>query len=93
MKATGTKVLVRQDEPKNMKGSLYVPQGKEEYPNTGTVLDVGPKVKEDIRVGDRVFFLRVPESALAGGWGKPGDDYYGILALPEENIVAIVEPE
>lgn len=74
-----------------MKGSLYVPQGKEEFPNSGTILHVGPQVKEDLRVGDRVYFTRVPESALAGGWGRPGDAFYGVLALPEECIFAVVE--
>ena len=90
MRATGNKVLVRQDEAENMKGSLYLPQGKEEHSNTGTVLSVGPKVQEDIKVGDRVMFTRKPESHLAGGWGREGDFGFGVLALGEDNIVAIL---
>ncbi len=91
MKATGNKVLVQQDEPETMKGSIHLPDGQEEFPNRGVVLSVGSKVKENIQVGDRVIFERKPESALAGGWGRPGDRFYGVLALPEDAIIAVME--
>lgn len=94
MRATGSRILVRQDESQNKIGKLYVPQGKEDFPNIGTVLSIGPLVKtEDIRVGDRVLFTRKPESHLAGGWGKEGDFGYGILALTEDNIMGILTDE
>lgn len=91
MRATGSKVIVRQDDPKKKIGALFVPQGKEEYPNIGVVVSVGPKVQENVRVGDRVLFKRSPESALAGGWGREGDEFHGLIALPEDCIMAVLE--
>ncbi len=91
MRATGNRVIIQQDPPKTEVGGLILPQGKEEFSNLGTVLHVGPKVKEDIRVGDRVMFERRPETHLAGGWGREGDDFYGLLALPEDAIIGVCE--
>ncbi len=71
-----------------MRGILYVPQGKEDYPNFGTVLAVGGEV-EEILVGDRVIFKRKPASAISPE-ARAKDEYYGLLVLPEDHILAIV---
>lgn len=65
MKAIGTRVIIKQDEPKIEKGGIYLPQGKEEWSNVGTVVSLGSQVQADLRPGDRVVFLRQPDSALA----------------------------
>lgn len=82
-------MLVRQDPPDNMRGALYVPQGKEEYPNMGTVLAIGSKV-DCVNVGDRVVFQRKPASAISPE-ARSADEYYGLLVLPDDHILAIVE--
>ena len=91
MKVLKKNVLIRQDPPSEMRGALYVPQGKEEYPNFGTVLDVGGEV-EDVKVGDRVIFQRKPGSAIYPE-ARKGDEYYGILVLPDEHILAVFDEE
>jgi co-chaperonin GroES (HSP10) len=68
---------------------LFVPQGKEEYPNEGMVLGVGDKVV-DVKVGDRVLFQRKPSSAVSPE-ARYGDEFYGLLVLPEDHILAIME--
>ena len=93
MRAVGNRVIIQQDPPASTKGSIFLPQGKEEFPNTGVVLSVGTRVESDIKVGDRVMFERRPETALAGGWGRPEDPLYGQLALPETAIIAVYERE
>lgn len=89
MRVIGKNVLVRQDPPNEMRGSLYVPQGKEEYPNFGTVLAVGSLV-EDVAEGHRVLFQRKPASAIYPE-ARARDEWYGLLVLPEDHILAIVE--
>lgn len=84
-------MLVKQDDPTSMRGGLHVPQGKEEYPPIGTVLDIGGLVK-DVKKGDRVVFKRKPDSALEA-YARAGDEYYGILVLPEENILGVIDGE
>jgi co-chaperonin GroES (HSP10) len=89
MRVTRKNVLVQQDPPKETIGSLFVPQGKEEYPNFGTVLAVGSLV-EDVTVGARILFQRKPGSAISPE-ARAKDEYYGLLVLPEEHILAVVE--
>lgn len=84
-------MLVQQDPPNDKCGSLYVPQGKEEYPNFGTIMGVGSKV-ECVKVGDRVVFQRKPSSAISPE-ARASDEYYGLLVLPDEHIIAVVEGE
>ena len=91
MKVLGKKVLVRQDAAVSRRGAILLPQGKEEYPNFGTILAVGGEVT-DIAVGDRVLFKRKPESALAPD-SRQGDDMHGLLVLPEDNILAVITGE
>ena len=88
MRVTGKRVMVRQDASENKVGALYVPQGSERYPNFGTVVSVGAEVAE-IKAGDRVLFQRKPSTAVAPD-ARPGDEYYGILVLPEDHILAVV---
>lgn len=89
MKVLNKNVLVQQDPPTNQIGSLFTPQGKEEYPPFGTVLAIGSEVV-DVVVGDRVVFKRKPSSAL-NPEARPSDEYYGMLLLPEDHILAIVD--
>lgn len=89
MQVIGKNVLILQDEPSNMKGSLYVPSGKEEWPPMGTVLSTGKEVK-DVKVGERVVFKRKPDSAI-DVYARSGDPYYGQLVLPEDHILAVTD--
>lgn len=90
MKVLGNKVLVRQDPAEDRVGSLYVPQGKENFPTMATVVYVGVGVKENIKVGDRVIFKRKPESCIDMD-AKKDDPNFGLLVLPEENILAVID--
>ena len=72
-----------------MRGALYVPQGKEDYPNIGTVLAVGKEV-DCVVVGDRVVFQRKPASAIDPE-ARSKDEYYGLLVLPDDHILAVLE--
>lgn len=48
-------VIVKRDMPAQMAGSLHIPETAQDFRSPfGTVLAVGPKVRERIRVGDRV---------------------------------------
>ena len=56
-------VIVPDDEPETMRGSLYIPDTAKEKPTQGRVLAVGPgrfergtRIKMDISVGDRVLY-------------------------------------
>ena len=89
MRVTGYKVLVKQDASEDKVGMLFVPQGSEKYPNFGTVLAVGPLVTS-VKVGERVVIERKPASAISPEAQK-GDEFFGLLVLPEENIIGIVE--
>ncbi len=91
MRVLNDNVLVEQDPPSNQRGLLFVPDSKEEYPNMGTVRGVGPDVQElAITAGTRVIFKRKPDSALVPE-GRPGEQFYGLLVLPEDNILAVIE--
>lgn len=79
-------VIIKQDEPKDKVGSLYVPQGKETFDDFGTVIAVGPDVK-DVKEGDRVIFIRRPSSHIGEGW----PEMKGYLRLKEEDVVAVIE--
>ncbi len=92
MRAVGNKLIVEQDPPKYTRGIIHVPDGCEEYPNLGTILAVGPEVQENLKVGDRIVFRRKPSTAVDSD-ARPGDQYYGILVLPEDHILAVVEDE
>jgi len=70
-------------------GGLHLIQGKEEYPNFGTVLEIGKEVK-CVQVGDRVVFQRKPGSAISPE-ARSGDEYFGLLVLPDEHILAVVD--
>ncbi len=88
MRVLGKNVLVQQDPPENKKGSLYVPQGKEDYPNYGTVMGIGGEVT-CVAVGDRVVFQRKPGSAISPE-ARANEEFYGLLVLPDEHILAVI---
>ena len=58
------RVLVRLDpSTKITQSGLYIPDGAENWPTTGTVLEVGPDVEAKvIEPGVRVFFKSRPSS-------------------------------
>lgn len=66
-----------------------MPQGKEEYPNFGTVVSVGREVM-CVKRDDRVIFQRKPSSAISPE-ARSSDEYWGLLVLPDDFILAIVE--
>lgn len=93
-------VLVRQDPKQEKVGSLFVPQGSEDYPNHGTILAVGPGtvtqggqfVELTVSVGQRVLFKRRPNTALVPDAREDsGSEFKNLLMLRESDILAIVE--
>jgi co-chaperonin GroES (HSP10) len=89
MKVLSKNVLVIQDEATTTKGCIILPQGKEEYPNMGFVLAHGPEVT-DVVVGDRVVFKRKPGSAISPE-ARLGEEFFGLLVLPEDHILAVLD--
>lgn len=87
-------LYVRRDEAIVQKGSLFVPQGLEEWPLVGTVLAVGPDVKDpDVVPGARVLFKNKASSALypdsREGGMKP--EWERVVKLPFDHIMGVVE--
>ncbi len=63
LKLLGDYVLIETNPREGMVGSLHVPTSAlEVYPTSGWVYDLGPKVCEELRVGD---FVLVEEEGLA----------------------------
>lgn len=88
------RILVRQDPPKEKIGHIIIPDsvGKD-YPSTGTVLRIGPKVTVDTcDAGDRVIFRRRPDSALVPDDREPGQAelWKNLLMLREDDIMAVI---
>ncbi len=92
MRALGDTIIIAQDPPEKRAGLIHLPQGAERFGNLGTVLAVGPKVGPGISVGARIIFKRKPSSAISPE-AREGDEHYGILVLPEDFILALVEEE
>src|ERR1700685_1466919 len=93
---------VRQEEPREKIGSLYVPQGSEKWPPIGTVVACGPGVHAPdgtwipmlVKVGDRILFKRRAASALLPDHREVDDrNLYGIVRLQECDIVGILDPD
>lgn len=95
-------VLVKQDPPKEKVGSLFVPQGSRDlYEDTGTVVAVGPGristggeiIRPDVKIGDRVLFVRQPGSALNPDTREGESEWESLLMMKAENIIGVLEPE
>ncbi len=93
-------VLVHQDPKQEKVGSLYVPQGSENYPDYGTILAVGPGtvsqggqfIELNVRVGERVLFKRRANTALVPDAREDsGSEFKDLLMLRESDILAVVE--
>lgn len=89
------RVLIRQDQPTDMIGSLYIPDvvGKN-YPPFGVIVAVGAGVSVDCPLpGARVLFKRRPASALVQDEREPGQDksWVGLVMLHEEDLLGVVE--
>ncbi len=76
----GNRVVVRQSEAKAMAGSLHLADASRERPMTGTVLAVGPDVRQ-LKVGDQVMFARFAGISVGKVTGKA--DLEAILVLHE----------
>ena len=86
---------MRQDRPNDMIGLIHIPDvaGKD-YPNTGTVIRVGPSADPELVPGMRVMFERQPGSALVPDdreIGARADEMRDLLILKPENIIGILE--
>lgn len=86
-------ILVKQDAPKEKSvGGLILPQGKEIFEDTGTILRVGPGKNGTelvVKSGDRILFKRKPGSHL----GESNPEWKDLLMLKEEDVVAILEDD
>lgn len=93
----GNRVLVRQDQPSDKIGSFFVPDSAmKEWPQTATVLRLGPQVSDDCpRPNSRVIFRRRPGSALNPDDREPGlpTEFDDLLMLQEDDILAEVTDE
>lgn len=85
LKPMGDKVVVRQSEKESVSaGGIALVHRKEEMPDQGSVVAVGPKA-ESVAVGDNVIFRM--------GAGVPiRFDGYELLALSEVDVYAAVTP-
>lgn len=85
------KLLVRQDPPKEKVGGLFLPRNSRDlYDDYATIIAIGPDVKVEVKVGDRVLFKRQPSSALNPD-SREGKDWEGLLMLDEDNVLAVIE--
>jgi len=86
MKAIGNRIIIKKDKPNEMEGSIWVPKkdGKYAPPYIGTVICVGPLVKDsEYKEGIRVLF-----HDLAGTeFMYEGDKY---LSVKEKEITSII---
>jgi len=58
MKPLRNMILIKVDEPEQAtKSGILLGEATKQYPPYGTVLDIGPEVKE-VKVGDKVMFER-----------------------------------
>ncbi len=88
------RISVRRDLPKKVIGLIHVPDGSEEWPQTGVILAVGPRVKDpELVPGLRVLFKPRPASALI--WdkreGNNRPEWDRVTQLREEDILGVVE--
>lgn len=97
-------VLIRQVDKVNKVGKLgllYAPDGSEEWPPIGVVEAVGPgrvieggeQIPPAVQVGDRVLFKRKPASALHPDVREFDSDLEGLVMLPEDYVLAVIEEE
>lgn len=87
-------LYVKRDPAVTTKGLLHVPQGLEEWPLVGTVLAVGPDVKDpDVVPGARVLFKNKASSALYPDSREGGmrPEWERVMKLPFDHILGIVE--
>ncbi len=71
----GDRLLVKPDDVEDRVGSLYIPQGSAERPFKGTVVAVGPGLRDVngqlvpliCRVGDRILFGKYSPTEIALG--------------------------
>lgn len=87
-------VVIRQDPCQDRVGKLgilFAPQGEETWPNTGTVVSVGPEVK-DVAAGERVMFQRKPDSALIPDHREGGPpEWKDLIIIPEGNVIGWID--
>lgn len=86
LQLTGDLVLVETNQNDTMVGSLWVPlQAISHYPTSGWIIALGPKVTEDLKVGD---FVVIEEEGA-----DVGQSYYDVfeilLKMPDGSIESI----
>ena len=94
LRPLGTRVLIRQDAAEKKIGSIWLPDGKEEWPAYGEVLAVGMKVPSEadpVKPGDRVYFKRKPSTAVNPDTreGDP-EGWKDLLMMELDDIMAVV---
>ncbi len=90
----GDQVLLRRVEPERMLHGLHLPDGAEQWPAEGVVLEVGQKVKtKEIVAGARVLFKSRPASALIrDDWEADCPPAWKrVVVLKEDDILCIIE--
>jgi len=88
-------VLLRRDPAEERVRGLYVPQGSEEWPQRGTVLAIGPLVREPgIVPGARVLFRPRAGSALVLDRREPAqlDTWERVVVLRTGEVPGAARP-
>lgn len=92
--APPNRVLVVQDTKVDKIGSLFVPQGKEDFPPFGVVISIGSKIERpEFAVGDRVMFKRRAHGKTGGALNpdeRDRSEFDGILCLHGDDILAVI---
>lgn len=89
-------VMVRRVPAEHMSHGLHLPDGSERWPNMGTVLAIGSRVKTpEIVPGTRVLFKSRPASALVRDEREPDfrPEWLRVIVLKEEDILCILEED
>lgn len=91
----GEQVLVRRLAPEHESaGGIHLPNGSERWPDEGTVLEVGTRVKAtELIAGVRVLFKSRANSALIPDTRMPGGkkEWERVVMLREDDVLCILE--
>jgi len=88
-KVLGERVLVRRDAPEE-DGHILMPHNVKKKPKTGIILSVGPKVTEEVKVGNRVVF-----NEFAGYFLETSQDFEesDLIVMRQDEILAVEAPD
>lgn len=93
IKPLNNRVLVKRSKAQTTKGGIILPDTAQEKPKEGTVMAVGPGVRDEegiihalaVKIGDRVLF-----SSYAGTEVKQMESEEEYLLLTEEDILGVL---